>query len=136
MTTLPVFSALDLYIVFGSHDREAAVRSAASVRFLGRRVYVAVMLMLVSPPAGCAAGTLARLVAVPVRTVRRWRSWWRKDFQRTVFWRSVRERFAPPVAAEGLPQSLLARFQRPTAPERLIQLLRFISPLSTDSVIK
>jgi hypothetical protein len=28
VTTLRVFSALDLYIVFGSHDREAAVRSA------------------------------------------------------------------------------------------------------------
>jgi hypothetical protein len=25
---LPIFSALDLYIVFGLHDREAAVRSA------------------------------------------------------------------------------------------------------------
>jgi hypothetical protein len=107
-----------------------------SVRFLGRRVYVAVMLMLVSPPEGSAAGALAGLMAVPVRTVRRWRCWWQKDFQRTVFWRSVRERFAPPVAAEGLPQSLLARFQRPTGHERLIQLLRFISPLSTASVIK
>jgi hypothetical protein len=107
-----------------------------SVRFLGRRVYVAVMLMLVSPPAGSAAGALAGLMAVPVRTVRRWRHWWQKDFQRTVFWRSVCERFAPPVPAEGLPQSLLARFQRPTGHERLIQLLRFISPLSTASVIK
>jgi hypothetical protein len=28
LTVLPIFSALDLYIVFGSHDREAAVRSA------------------------------------------------------------------------------------------------------------
>ena len=108
----------------------------ASVRFLGRRVYVAVMLMLVSPPAGSAAGALAGLMAVPVRTVRRWRSWWQDDFQQTRFWRSVRERFAPPVPADGLPQSLLARFQQPTGHERLIRLLRFISPLSTASVIK
>ena len=107
-----------------------------SVRFLGRRVYVAVMLMLISPPAGSAAGALAGLMTVPLRTVRRWRRWWQRDFQRTVFWLSVRERFAPPVAAEGLPQSLLARFQRSTGHERLIQLLRFISPLSTASVIK
>ena len=28
MTTLRVFSVLDIYIVFGPHDREAAVRSA------------------------------------------------------------------------------------------------------------
>jgi len=73
---------------------------------------------------------------VPVCTVRRWRSWWQKDFQRTAFWRSVRERFAPPVVAEGLPQSLLARFEGSTAHERLIQLLRFVCPLSTASVIK
>jgi hypothetical protein len=108
----------------------------ASVRFLGRRVYVAMILMLVSPPAGSTAGALAGLMAVPVRTVRRWRSWWQKDFQRTAFWRSVGERFASPVPAEGLPQSLLARFQGSTGHERLIQLLRFISPLSTASMIK
>lgn len=107
-----------------------------SVRFLGRRVYVAVVLMLGSPPAGSAAGALAGLMAVPVRTVRRWRRWWHEDFQRTVFWRSVRERFAPPVPATGLPQSLLARFQGLTGHERLVQLLRFVSPLSTASVIK
>jgi len=108
----------------------------ASVRFLGRRVYVAVTLMLVSPPAGSAAGALADLIAVPVRTVKRWRSWWQKDFQRTAFWRSVRERFAPPVPTEGLPQSLLARFQGSSGYEQLIQLLRFISPLSIGSMIK
>ena len=108
----------------------------ASVRFLGRRVYVAVMLMLVSPPTGAAADALAGLMMVPVRTVRRWRIWWQRDFQRTVFWQSVRERFAPPVTAEGLPQSLLARLQGLTGHERLIQLLRFVSPLSTASVIK
>ncbi|MDE2138637.1 MAG: hypothetical protein KGJ68_14490 [Gammaproteobacteria bacterium] len=92
--------------------------------------------MLGSPPAGSAAGALADLMAVPVRTVRRWRRWWQKDFQRTVFWQSARERFAPPVPAEGLPRSLLARFQGLTGHERLIQLLRFISPLSSASVIK
>lgn len=37
----------------------------ASVRFLGRRVYVGVMLMLISRPAGSAAGALAALMAVP-----------------------------------------------------------------------
>jgi hypothetical protein len=35
------------------------------------------------------------------------------------------------VAAEALPQSLLARFQGPTCHERLEQLLRFVCPLST-----
>ncbi len=108
----------------------------ASVRFLGRRVYVAVMLMLFSPPGGCAAHALAGLMAVPARTVKRWRTWWQRDFQRTAFWQSVRGRFVPQVATEALPHSLLARFEGSTCHERLIQLLRFISPLSTASVIK
>lgn len=107
----------------------------ASVRFLGRRVYVAVMLMLVSPANASAARTVGELLAVPARTLGRWRTWWQRDFQRTAFWHSVRDRFAVPVSAEALPQSLLARFQGPSCHERLIQLLRFVCPLSTASVI-
>jgi hypothetical protein len=105
-----------------------------SVRFLGRRVYVA--LMLLCPPAGSAAHALGGLLSVPACTLRRWRRWWERDFQRTAFWQSVRDRFMPPVPAEALPGSLLERFQGPSCPERLEQLLRFISPLSTASVIK
>ena len=108
----------------------------ASVRFFGRRVYVAVALMLVSPPAGYAARALEELLSVPARTLRRWESWWQRDFQRTAFWQSVRERFVPPVPAEVLPRSLLARFQGSTCHERLVQLLRFVGPLSAAGMIK
>jgi hypothetical protein len=108
----------------------------ASVRFLGRRVYVAMALVLRSSPAGSIARALAEEFSVSACTLKRWRIWWQRDFQQTVFWQSVRERFMPPVAAEALPQSLLARFQRSTCWERLEQLLRFVSPLSTASVIK
>ncbi len=58
------------------------------------------------------------------------------DFQQTRLWQSVRERFAASVPAEGLPHSLLARFQGPSCQERLVQLLRFVCPLSTARVIK
>jgi hypothetical protein len=92
--------------------------------------------MLVSPPVGSAAGALAKQLSVPARTMRRWCRWWQKDFQRTVFWQSVRERFVPQVAAEELPQSLFARFKGPTCREQLEQMLRFVCPLSTASVIK
>ena len=108
----------------------------ASVRFLGRRVYVAVALMLLCRPAGSAAYALGGLLSASARTVKRWRDWWQKDFQRTAFWQSVRERFMPPLPAEDLPQSLLERFQGPTCHERLEELLRFVCPLSTASVIK
>lgn len=102
-----------------------------SVRFLGRRVYVAVMLMLVSPSAGRAAVAVRDLLEVSTRTLTRWRAWWQGDFQRTRFWHSVRERFVPPVPAATLPESLLVRFETPVCLERMVQLLRFISPLSS-----
>ena len=108
----------------------------ASVRFLARRVYVALALMLLSGSAGSAACALRQHLKVSARTVKRWRTWWHRDFQRTAFWHSVRERFASPVPAEGLPQSLLERFQGPTCQERLEELLRFVRPLSTSAVIE
>jgi hypothetical protein len=106
-----------------------------SVRFLGRRVYVAVMLMLVSPPSGSAARALGASLQVPARTMSRWRGWWREDFVLTRFWASVRERFVPPIVTADLPQSLLKRFAAPARTERLTQLLRFVAPLSTRAVI-
>jgi hypothetical protein len=99
-------------------------------------VYLAVMLMLHSPLAGAASREVADLLAVPGRTVKRWQRWWERDFQRTRFWQSVRERLVPPLPSEGLPQSLLERFQGSTCHERMAQMLRFLSPLSTAFVSK
>jgi hypothetical protein len=112
-------------------DRRA---TPVSVRFLGRRVYVAVMLMLVSPPGGAAASALCEALSVPVRTLARWCAWWRRDFPGSRLWQSVRERFSTPVCLAQLPQSLLERFQASTCALRLVALLRFISPLSTRVV--
>ena len=107
----------------------------ASVRFLGRRVYVAVVLMLVSRRGGPQGRALCELLRIPARTLDRWRAWWTRDFSRTPFWQAMRERFAVPVEIRQLPQSLLARFDNDTAMNRMIQLLRFVSPLSTRAVI-
>ena len=54
----------------------------------------------------------------------------------TPFWQSVRERFMPPIATEQLPQSLLERFDAGLMTDRLMQSLRFITPLSTRAVAK
>ena len=105
-----------------------------SVRFFGRRVYVAVVLMLVSPPGASPGQTLCDLLAIPERTVSRWRSWWSRDFVCTAFWQSMRERFAVPVVLERLPHSLLERFAGEMSADRMLQLLRFIAPLSTRAM--
>ena len=106
----------------------------ASVRFLGRRVYLAVVLALVSPPGGAPAQQLAKLLTIPVRTLDRWRAWWSRDFLRTPFWQSMRARFVAPAPSERLPQSLLERFAADTPAQRLVRLLRFLAPLSTCAV--
>jgi hypothetical protein len=110
--------------------------TAASVRFLGRRVYVAAALMLASPPEGHAARQWCALLSIPRRTLLRWRQWWTEAFVRTRYWQAARGRFIPPVARTQLPQSLLDRFRRGGAADRLAQVLRFLSPLSVPSMIK
>ena len=105
--------------------------TSPSVRFLGRRVYLSVVLMLSSPPGRGSAQALCERLGICARTLQRWRTWWQKDFPRTTFWRSVRERFMPPLLPEGLPHSLLERFDANDMTDQLTQALRFIAPLST-----
>jgi hypothetical protein len=99
-------------------------------------VYLAVVLMLASPPGSSSGQALCDLLSIPRRTLQRWRTWWRKDFPLTPFWQSMRERFMPPVATEQLPQSLLERFDANEMADRVAQLLRFIAPLSTRATTK
>jgi hypothetical protein len=110
--------------------------TAASVRFLGRRVYVAVVLMLSSPPRGLSARQLCNQLNVPIRTLLRWRRWWTAEFLRTPFWQAARGRFIPPIPGAQLPLSLLDRFEVSRPSDRLAQALRFLSPLSVRPMIE
>lgn len=105
-----------------------------SVRFFGRRVYLAPVLLIVSAMRGALTarrlGRLRRLYDVDRRTVLRWRGWWRESFATTAFWRAMAARFAPAVVIAELTGALLARFRGSTR-ERVIAALRFLSPLTT-----
>jgi hypothetical protein len=105
-----------------------------SVRFFGRRVYVAVALMLTSPPSGTRAQELADELGIPVRTMACWRTWWNRDFLCTPFWQSRCERFQTPVPSERLPGSLMERFAADSDEKRMELLLRFVAPLSSRTV--
>jgi len=109
-----------------------------SVRYLGRRVYLGAVVVLVSAMEhGLSLRRVATLnehLGVGLRTLRRWRQWWRAAFVATAFWRATAGRFMPPVSASGLPHSLLERFGG-TAAEPVLALLRFLSPLTTSSGI-
>jgi hypothetical protein len=105
-----------------------------SVRYLGRRVYLAAVVLLASAMrAGITGKRVAQLsewFAVPLRTLERWRRWWLEAFVDSGFWRAARGRLVPPVDLTLLPASLLPRFSGEDLLARLIQALRFIAPLS------
>jgi hypothetical protein len=110
--------------------------TSPSVRFAGRRVYLSVVLMLASPAGSASGQALCELLSISVRTLKRWRTWWREDFLSTPFWQSVRERFMPPVVIERLPMSLMERFDTGEITDQLTLALRFIAPLSTRAMVK
>ncbi|MEM5403340.1 hypothetical protein [Paraburkholderia unamae] len=110
-----------------------------SVRFLGRRVYVAAIMVVVSATRAC-AGTAAAMhqldeLGVPRATIAQWRRWWQTDFVSTPFWTLGRAAFVPPVETVQAPASLLERFAAALQPDPLLCLLRWLSPLTRSSAM-
>jgi hypothetical protein len=116
-----------------------------SLRFLGRRVYVEVVVLLASVVAQLAAALRdARAqTGVPARTLRRWGAWWRQELPQSAFWASLRARFAPPPPAESeLPHSLVTRLEaelvQAASGSSLADVCRFgarlLAPITTRSV--
>ncbi len=107
----------------------------ASVRFLGRKVFFSVMVLLVpvlrDGPRPERIGRLEELFTVDRRTLGRWRQWWRETVPATGFWRAARGRFRRPVAEEALPGSLLAAFpgERGLAAQ-VLSMLAWLAPLT------
>jgi hypothetical protein len=108
-----------------------------SVRFLGRRVYLGVVMTLACAlSAGLSlrrAGVLTAHLQVPLRTLQRWRHWWFEDFVQTPFWRGRRALFMPPVEELALPESLRSRFQAEGDRGAWPLLLRFLTPLTSQT---
>jgi hypothetical protein len=104
-----------------------------SLRFLGRRVYLATVVTLISALLlGATPSRLARLSVVPGldrRTLARWRVWWRSTFTDSPFAPIAMAALVPPVDVARLPVSLLERFAGEPR-EQLIALLRFLGPLT------
>ena len=105
-----------------------------SARFLGRRVYLGVIVVLVSAlrqgPSSRRSRVLAEEFQVEERTIRRWQRWWRDVFVDTRFWMEAKTRFMPPVSADELPYGLVRRFGELGSRSSLARFLTFLSPLS------
>ena len=104
-----------------------------SMRFLSRKVYSSVVILLIfllKPETDeSRIETLNRLLGttLSVETLRRWRHFWTKDLPQTHTWKRL------PIhrsLSQELPMSLLALFQE-TGKQSLIMGLKLILPLTT-----
>jgi hypothetical protein len=110
-----------------------------SVRFLGRKVYVGLVVVLKTAlHQGLNAARLAQLRTVlpqiDRRTVERWRRWWREQFVASAFWKAAQARLSPPLLAAHLPLGLCERFPI-DRPEGLGKLLHWLAPITTVSAV-
>jgi hypothetical protein len=106
-----------------------------SVRFLGRKVYLAAVVVLVSAmrqgPTPRRVRELSRRFGADRRTIARWQVFWREHFPQTPFWKVARARLVLAVETLLLPRSLLEVFLRGDDPCREWgRLLRFLSPIT------
>jgi hypothetical protein len=104
-----------------------------SLRILGRRVYLATMVTLISTmqlgTTPCRLARLSVVAGIDRRTLARWRAWWRSNFSDSPFAAVARAAMATPINIAALPVSLLDRFAGDVR-EQLIALLRFLGPLT------
>lgn len=123
-------------------SREGCRRSTLppSVRFLSRRVYLEVAVLLACLRA-LIVGVVgsAPIAGVPVKTVRRWLSWWTSTFPLSPAWQWMRGRLMPPLDATQLPRSFLQRVaeglgDEPDVGEVVTMAGRWLAPLTTRSM--
>ena len=105
----------------------------SSLRFLGRKVYLGAVVVLVETmrqgPTAARVRQLTDVLGASRRTLARWREWWRSAFVASRFWKSTSAAFMPPVDQGRLPVSLLERFAG-DAGAKLIALLRLLGPIT------
>jgi hypothetical protein len=105
-----------------------------SLRFLGRKVYYGIWVLLLPVlREGSTSARLRRLeevFAVNRRTLLRWRRWWREVMPTTRFWDARRGLWARPIDLASLPEALLGAFTGKIDPaERVLAALRWLAPL-------
>jgi len=106
-----------------------------SVRFLGRKVYLGAVVVLVAAmrqgPSPRRVRELSWLFGADRRTIVRWQVFWREHLPQTPFWKVARGRLTPPAEIITLPLSLVEAFLRGGDPwEEWRKLLLFLSPIT------
>lgn len=118
-------------------DREGCRKrmTPPSIRFLGRKVYLGAVVVLVAAirqgPSPRRVRELSSLFGADRRTIERWRVFWDKQFPQTPFWKLARGGLVPRFEMAALPLSLLGAFFSGKHPCRgLKRVLWFLSPIT------
>ena len=118
-------------------DRDGCRKRATppSVRFLGRKVYLTAIVILISAmrqgPSPRRVRELSARFGADESTIARWQTFWREHFPQTPFWKVERASFVTVGEIVSLPYSLVDAFLRRHPPrEGWILLLRFLSPIT------
>jgi hypothetical protein len=106
-----------------------------SVRFLGPKVYLGAVVILISAlrqgPSPRRIRELSQLFGADRRTIARWQVFWREHFPQTPFWKLARALLAPVVDVATLPLALLTAFLNHRSDgEDWARLLRFLAPIT------
>jgi hypothetical protein len=118
-------------------DRDGCRKRATppSVRFLGRKVYLGAIVILVSAmrqgPSPRRVRELSTRFGVDRCTIARWQVLWREHFPQTAFWKIEGARFKATVEIISLPFSLVDAFlTRHHRCRGWTRLLRFLNPIT------
>ena len=106
-----------------------------SVRFLGPKVYLNAVIILISAmrqgPTPRRVRELSTRFGADRRTIARWQVFWREHFPQTPFWKIERARLIPLVEILTLPYSLVDAFLlRHSRCRGWTRLLRFLAPIT------
>ncbi len=109
----------------------------ASTRFLGRKVYFAPAILLLTT----LLATLPFSAIRPIlsihgtnrRTLYRWRNWWQNEFAESRVWKKLKGLLSPPPEPASLPGQLLNRFSGGFV-DRMASCLSFLSPIGSTPV--
>jgi hypothetical protein len=112
-----------------------------SVRFLGPKVYLSVVVILISAlrqgPSPRRVRELSARFGADPRTIARWQVFWRERFPQTPFWKIARARLVPIVEIVSLPYALVDAFlSRHHICRGWTLLLRFLSPITISGALR
>jgi len=112
-----------------------------SIRFLGPKVYLGAIVILLSAmrqgPTPRRVRELSTRFGADRRTIARWQVFWREHFPQTPFWKVARAGLVPVVTIVSLPYSLVEAFLlRHRICRGWTLLLRFLSPITIPGALR